>query len=199
MNTLILATRNQGKLREIQQMLGDNIRVQTLDAFQDAPDVIEDGDTFEANAIKKAREIAQHTRLPALADDSGLVVDALNGAPGIYSARFAGENATDADNNAKLIDLLSDVPENQRTARFCCVMALVTPNGHTQTAKGTWEGRMLTAPRGDNGFGYDPLFFDPIENCASAELPSEAKNRHSHRGQALRAILPEIHDLFSSE
>lgn len=197
MNTLILATRNQGKLREIQQMLGEYIHVQTLDEFPDAPDVVEDGDTFEANAIKKAREIAQHTGLPALADDSGLVVDTLNGAPGIYSARFAGKNATDEDNNAKLIDQLRGIPENQRTARFCCVMALVTPNGEIQTTKAAWEGLILTKARGDNGFGYDPLFFDPTHNCTSAELPTAEKNRLSHRGQALRAILPKIHDLFS--
>ncbi|MDP6042629.1 MAG: XTP/dITP diphosphatase, partial [Candidatus Latescibacteria bacterium] len=182
--------------KEIQQMLGDRVQVQTLDAFPNAPDVIEDGDTFEANAVKKAREIARHTGLPALADDSGLVVDALNGAPGVYSARFAGEDATDADNNAKLTDQLKEVPQNQRTARFCCAMALAAPNGKIQTAQATWEGRILSKPQGDNGFGYDPLFFVPTHNCTSAELPSEEKNHLSHRGQALRAILPRILDLF---
>ena len=195
---LILATRNQGKRREIQDMLGSDIQVLSLEAFPNAPEVIEDGKTFEANAIKKAREIATYTGLPALADDSGLVVNALNGAPGIYSARYAGENATDEANNAKLVENLRNIPANQRTAHFCCAMALATPDGHIQTAEAIWKGRILTTPRGTNGFGYDPLFFIPTHHCTSAELSSDEKNRISHRGQALRAILPLILDLFST-
>ena len=198
MPTLILATRNQGKRREIQDMLGSDIQVLSLDAFPNAPEVIEDGDTFEANAIKKAREIAKYTGLSALADDSGLVVDALNGAPGIYSARYAGEDATDETNNAKLIENLRGIPESQRTAHFCCAMALATPDGRVQTTEAIWKGRILTTPRGENGFGYDPLFYIPTHNCTSAELSSDEKNRISHRGQALRAILPCILDLFSA-
>ena len=195
---LILATRNQGKRREIQDMLGSDIQVVSLDAFPSAPEVIEDCETFEANAQKKAREIAKYTDLPALADDSGLVVDALNGAPGIYSARYAGEYATDEANNAKLVENLRGIPTNQRTAHFCCAMALATPDGSVQTTETIWEGRILTTPRGANGFGYDPLFFIPTHNCTSAELPSDEKNRISHRGQALRAILPCILDLFGA-
>ncbi|MYB55523.1 MAG: XTP/dITP diphosphatase [Gemmatimonadetes bacterium] len=198
MPILILATRNQGKRREIQDMLGSEIQVVSLDAFPNAPEVIEDGETFEANAIKKAREIAKYTGLSALADDSGLVVDALNGAPGIYSARYAGEDATDEANNAKLIENLNSIPTNQRTAHFCCAMALATPDGSVQTTEAIWEGRILTTPRGENGFGYDPLFFIPTHNCTSAELSSGKKNRISHRGQALRAILPLILDLFKA-
>ncbi len=179
-------------------MLGSDIQVQSLDAFPDAPEVTEDGDTFEANAIKKARAIAKHTGLPVLSDDSGLVVDALNGAPGVHSARYAGQNATDEDNNNKLIAALRDVPENQRTARFCCAMALATPDGRVQTVEAAWTGRILTTPRGRNGFGYDPLFYVPTHNCTSAQLSAPKKNRLSHRGQALRAILPRILDLFSA-
>ena len=179
-------------------MLGSDIQVVSLDAFPNAPEVTEDGETFEANAIKKAREIAKYTGLPALADDSGLVVDALNGAPGIYSARYAGKNATDETNNAKLIENLRDIPAKQRTAHFCCAMALATPDGRVQTVQAIWKGRILATPRGANGFGYDPIFFIPTHNCTSAELSSEEKNRISHRGQALRAILPCILDLFSA-
>ncbi|MYD62166.1 MAG: XTP/dITP diphosphatase [Gemmatimonadetes bacterium] len=198
MPILILATRNQGKRREIQDMLGSEIQVVSLDAFPNAPEVIEDGETFEANAIKKAREIAKYTGLPALADDSGLVVDALNGAPGVYSARYAGEDATDETNNAKLVENLRGIPASHRTAHFCCAMALATPDGRVQTTEATWKGRILTTPRGENGFGYDPLFFIPTHNCTSAELSSGKKNRISHRGQALRAILSCILDLFSA-
>ena len=193
---LILATRNPGKCREMQAMLGDAVRVQSLDAFPNAPETVEDGSTFEANAIKKAREIAEHTGLPALADDSGLVVDALDGAPGIYSARYAGRHATDEDNNRKLIANLRGIPEDRRTARFCCAMALATPDGLVQTVQAAWEGRVLTSPRGNNGFGYDPLFYVPTHNCTSAQLPAEQKNLLSHRGQALRAISPHILALF---
>lgn len=193
---LILATRNPGKCREMQAMLGDAVRVQSLDAFPNAPETVEDGDTFEANAIKKAREIAEYTGLPALADDSGLVVDALDGAPGICSARYAGQRATDEANNLKLIANLRGIPEDQRAARFCCAMALAIPGGLVQTVQATWEGRVLTVPRGNNGFGYDPLFYVPTHNCTSAQLPAEQKNLLSHRGQALRAISPHILALF---
>lgn len=192
MPTLILATGNPGKRREIAQMLGASVAIKTLIDMPDAPEIVEDGDTFEANAIKKARILSQHAGRPALADDSGLEVDALNGAPGVYSARFAGPNATDAANNAKLLSLLSDIPDVRRTARFRCAMAIALPNGQVQTASGAWEGRILHAPRGTNGFGYDPLFFVPECGLTAAELPAEEKNRRSHRGSALRAMYPHI-------
>ncbi|MBT4136523.1 MAG: XTP/dITP diphosphatase [Candidatus Latescibacteria bacterium] len=192
MHTLIIATGNAGKQREIQQMLGDTFEVKTLKDIPNAPEIIEDGDTFEANAIKKARIIADHTGLITLADDSGLEVDCLNGAPGIYSARYAGEGATDKANNQKLLSAIANVPDDQLGAQFHCVMALVDPNGQTQTTDGIWRGHLLRQACGTNGFGYDPLFFVPTHNCASAELPTEQKNELSHRGQALRKILPHI-------
>lgn len=192
MHTLILATGNIGKQREIQQMLGHTFDVKTLKDIPDAPEIIEDGDTFEANAIKKARIIAQHTNAPTLADDSGLEVDALNGAPGIYSARYAGEGATDESNNQKLLDAIANIPDDQLGAQFHCVMALVHPTGQTQTTTGIWRGHLIRTAQGTHGFGYDPLFFVPTHNCTSAELSPKQKNELSHRGQALRQILPHI-------
>jgi XTP/dITP diphosphohydrolase len=192
MLTLVLATGNSGKQREIQQMLGDLFAVKTLKDFPDAPEIIEDGNTFEANAIKKARVIASHTGLPTLGDDSGLEVDILGGAPGIFSARYAGEGATDESNNRKLLQALADVPDDQLGAQFHCAMALVQANGQIQTTEGNWRGHLIREPRGSHGFGYDPLFFVPGHNCTSAELPTHKKNLLSHRGQALRKILPHI-------
>jgi non-canonical purine NTP pyrophosphatase (RdgB/HAM1 family) len=192
MHTLIIATGNAGKQREIQQMLGDTFEVKTLKDIPDAPEIIEDGDTFEANAIKKARIIANHTGLPTLGDDSGLEVDILNGAPGIYSARYAGEDATDATNNQKLLSAIANVPNDQLGAQFHCVMALVHPTGQTQTAEGIWRGHLVHQAQGTHGFGYDPLFFVPTHNCTSAQLPTEQKNELSHRGQALHKMLPHI-------
>ena len=182
---LVVATRNTGKLKEIRALLGGDVDIRSLDGYPDAPEVEEDGDTFEANALKKARTIAAHTHEITLADDSGLSVDALGGAPGIHSARFAGPDASDGDNNARLLDHLRDVDDASRTARFQCVLALVTPQGDEQTVTGSWEGRILHAPRGDHGFGYDPLFYSPEHGVTSAELPTEKKNEVSHRGQAL--------------
>jgi XTP/dITP diphosphohydrolase len=143
------------------------------------------------NAILKARNAAAHSGLPAIADDSGLEVDALNGAPGIYSARYAGAGCSDADNNAKLLEALQDIPQTERAARFQCVMVYLS---HAEDptpliVQGTWEGRILMAPRGTGGFGYDPLFLVPELGVSSAELPAETKNRLSHRGQALRGLL----------
>ncbi len=199
MPTLIVATGNANKRREIQHMLGSTFHVLSLADIPDAPDIVEDGNTFEANAIKKARIIANHTGRPTLADDSGLEVDALNGAPGVYSARFAGKNATDTDNNAKLLALIKNIPDHQLTARFHCAMALVLPNGQTKTAHGIWEGGIVRQARGSNGFGYDPLFFVPEHNCTCAELSDEIKNSLSHRGRALRAIYPHILAALSSD
>jgi non-canonical purine NTP pyrophosphatase (RdgB/HAM1 family) len=188
---LVLASSNQGKLREINQLIGGlGLTVLPQSDF-DVPDADETGLSFVENAILKARHAAQLTGLPALADDSGLEVDALNGAPGIYSARFAGPGATDADNLQKLLVDLADVPEAQRTARFQCLMVYMA---HAEDptpliCQGSWEGRILLAPQGKNGFGYDPVFWVPSEQCASAELVPEVKNRLSHRGQALQKLL----------
>ena len=193
---LILATRNAGKVKEIRHILGTEIQVRSLADFPNAPEVIEDGDTFEANAAKKALEIARHTNSFALADDSGLEVDALNGAPGVYSARFAGENATDADNNHKLLELLKNIPPEKRTARFRCVIAIATPEGTVHTAAGTCEGQISQTFRGARSFGYDPLFFVPEFNLTFAELPLEDKNRISHRGRALQTALPLLRALL---
>ena len=184
---LVIATRNAGKLKEITALLGDDVDIRSLEAYPDAPEVEEDGDTFEANALKKARTISAHTGQITLADDSGLEVDALDGAPGIHSARFAGIDASDDENNRKLLDLLHDIVEHDRSARFRCVLALVTPQGGEQTVTAAWEGRILTEPRGQQGFGYDPLFYSPAHGVTSAELPTAEKNKVSHRGKALDA------------
>ncbi|HLF96759.1 MAG TPA: RdgB/HAM1 family non-canonical purine NTP pyrophosphatase, partial [Methylococcaceae bacterium] len=187
---IVLASGNAGKIREIQALLaGRDIRIVPQSAFG-IPDAEETGLTFIENAILKARHAARLSGLPAIADDSGLEVDALDGAPGVYSARYAGAGADDAANNAKLLEALRDVPEQRRAARFRCVMAYLrhADDPSPLIAEGVWEGRILTAPRGENGFGYDPLFFVPGEGCASAELPPDTKNRLSHRGQALHAL-----------
>ena len=153
---------------------------------------MEDGTTFEENSYKKAREIMEATGMAAIADDSGLEVDALLGAPGVYSARFAGENAGDRDNNLKLIELLKEIPEKDRSAQFHCVITLIFPDGERIVAEGIVSGHMITEPRGDKGFGYDPLFVP--EGCESTfgELESEEKNRISHRGKALRQLMEEL-------
>lgn len=188
---IVLASSNQGKLREIQQLLAPlNFKLLPQSDFI-SRDAEETGLTFVENTIIKARHATQLSGLPALADDSGLEVDALNGAPGIYSSRYAGANATDADNNQKLLTSLSQVPEQERTARFHCVLVYLrhAADPTPLIAQGTWEGRILDAPRGDNGFGYDPLFFSPDHNAASAELLPEVKNKTSHRAKALQQLL----------
>jgi XTP/dITP diphosphohydrolase len=189
--TIVLASSNAGKLREFNQLLGGlDIEVVPQSRYY-VRDADETGLTFVENAILKARNAAQHTNLPALADDSGLEVDALQGAPGIYSARYAGPKASDAENLEKLLAMLKDVPEEKRTARFQCVLVYLrhaldpTP----LICQGTWEGRILPTPHGRNGFGYDPVFFVPTHACSAAELPAETKNALSHRGQALRQLL----------
>ncbi len=193
---LVVATGNQGKLKEIRRLLADTgIEIAGLDAFPDLPEVVEDGATFEANARKKALAVAGATGQPTLADDSGLVVEALGGAPGVRSARYAGEKATDADNNRKLLTELAGVPESRRQAAFCCVMALCLPGEACRVFSGRVEGILLEAPRGEEGFGYDPLFFVPEYGKTMAELPLETKNRISHRGQALRQALASLRHL----
>lgn len=191
---LVLASNNAGKAREIGQLLaGCNISVRPQSDFA-VPEAAETGLTFVENALIKARNAARHSGLPAIADDSGIEVDALNGAPGIYSARYAGPDADDAANNAKLLRALAAVADDERTARFQCVMVYMrhAEDPTPLICQGTWEGRILHSPQGDNGFGYDPLFFVPGENCSAAELPAATKNRLSHRGQALRRLLTAL-------
>ncbi|ABB32104.1 non-canonical purine NTP pyrophosphatase, rdgB/HAM1 family [Geobacter metallireducens RCH3] len=189
MTDLIVATRNKGKLLEIGKILeGVHCRIYSLADFPDLPEIEEDGVTFEQNAIKKASAIAQLTGLPALADDSGLVVDALGGRPGVFSARYAGTGATDETNNAKLLEELRGTPPERRGAAFHCVIALCLPDGSCTTFSGELRGSILEVPQGGGGFGYDPLFFVEEEGSSLAELPLERKNRLSHRGKALELL-----------
>ena len=186
---LVLATGNAHKVREIRSVLPDDMTlVPQTELGIPSPD--ETGLTFVENAIIKARNAAAHAKLPAIADDSGLAVDFLDGAPGIYSSRYGGEDATDEDNNRKLLAALADVPEAQRIAHFHCVIVLLQhANDPTPLiAQGSWSGRILTAPGGSNGFGYDPLFYVPSLDCSAAELAADTKNRLSHRGQALARL-----------
>ncbi len=194
MQDIVLASSNPGKVREINQVLaGLNVIVRPQAEFN-VIDAEETGLTFVENAILKARNAAQHTGLPAIADDSGLEVDALAGAPGIYSARYAGEGASDWKNLEKLLDALADVPEENRSARFQCLMVYMrhADDPTPLICQGSWEGRILTAARGSNGFGYDPVFYVPTHNCASAELAAKTKNSLSHRGQALRQLVAAL-------
>lgn len=191
MKTLLLATRNEGKKMELQEMLNDiSISVINLHDIPSLPEVVEDGNTFQENAEKKARETAKATGYWCLADDSGLVVDALNGQPGIYSARFAGAEASDEDNNQKLLDLMKDIDEPERTARFMCCMALSTPEGETLVVEDYCEGIILRQPVGEQGFGYDPLFMPRGYNQSMAQLSRQEKNLISHRGKALNRMKP---------
>ena len=195
MHRIVLASNNKGKVKEIGELLADQqITVLPQSEFQ-IPEAEETGLTFVENAILKARNAAALSGLPAIADDSGLEVDALKGAPGIYSARYAGVGASDEDNNNKLLKALADTPDAERTARFQCVMVYMRhENDPTPLiCQGTWEGRILRQPQGENGFGYDPLFLVPEKGCSSAELAPEEKNAMSHRGKALRALIAALH------
>ncbi|MCL5043173.1 MAG: RdgB/HAM1 family non-canonical purine NTP pyrophosphatase [Gammaproteobacteria bacterium] len=189
---LVLASGNKGKLAELQQMLGEQVTVLPQSEFLSV-EAEETGLTFIENAILKARHAARASGLPALADDSGLAVDALAGAPGIYSARYAGD-AGDAANNSKLLEALRDVPDAERGARFICVLALLrhADDPTPIICQGEWHGRILHSPSGDQGFGYDPLFWVPETNCASAELPAAQKNRLSHRGKAMAQLRKQL-------
>lgn len=188
---LIIATRNQGKAAEIAALLQNfEVNVLTMDFFPEIGDIPETGVTFEENALIKARTVARLTGLTALADDSGLEVDALAGAPGVYSARFSGPDATDATNNALLLSRLEDVPWGKRGARFVSVIAVHAPvqGGKELLSRGTWSGRITTRAQGENGFGYDPLFHDEVAGLTAAQLESEEKNKRSHRAMALRRL-----------
>ncbi|MHA7833200.1 MAG: RdgB/HAM1 family non-canonical purine NTP pyrophosphatase [Algiphilus sp.] len=194
MKTLVLASRNAGKLTEMQALLApQGWHVRLLSEFSEGA-AVEDAPTFVENAIAKARYAAAVSGLPALADDSGLEVEVLEGAPGVRSARYAGVDADDAANNAKLLAALSDVPEAARAARFVCVMAFLrhAEDPVPRIAQGEWQGRILSAPRGDGGFGYDPLFEITELGCSAAELSREQKQARSHRGQAMRALLAQL-------
>jgi len=196
---ILIATANRGKLREIQAIFADfPAQWVTLADLPSLPECVEDGATFAANARKKALHYAAASGLWTLADDSGLVVDALDGAPGVRSARYS-PSGRDADNNARLIAELAGVPEARRSARFVCCVALAAPGGVLATARGTIAGRIIDKPRGTNGFGYDPHFWVPELGATTAELPPEHKNRISHRGNALRALLPKLRALLAEE
>jgi XTP/dITP diphosphohydrolase len=202
---LVLATRNEGKLRELARILGSEIRLVGLDAFPDAPDVPETGATFEANALLKARAIAACTHLPAVADDSGLCVDALNGMPGVLSARWAGRHGDDQANLDLLLAQVADVPDARLGARFVCAAALVVPAPVVPApvvpaggappewvVTGQVEGRLIRVPRGTGGFGYDPIFLPDGFDLTTAEMTPDAKDAISHRGRAFRALAPFI-------
>lgn len=191
---IVLASGNKGKLREFNQVLG-GLGVEVLPQSEfNVPDADETGLSFVENAILKARHACQLTGLPSLADDSGLEVDALKGAPGIYSARFAGTGASDAENNTRLLRLLEGKSPEERSARFRCVLVFMrhAEDPTPLICQGTWEGQILSHPQGENGFGYDPLFLVPGLDIASAQLPSEQKNRISHRGQAVQQLIKMI-------
>lgn len=194
---VVLATRNMGKVKEIKQILrGLNLDILTLNDFPEVPSIIEDGKTFKENAVKKARFVAEHLNMPSIADDSGLEVNAFNRRPGILSARYAGENATDEDNNRKLLKELNDIPPEKREACYRCVVALVFPSGEEETAEGSCNGFIALEPKGAGGFGYDTLFYIPEYGMTMAELPPEIKNRISHRGKAFAKLKEKLTDIL---
>lgn len=199
LHTIVLASGNRGKLAEFQQLLsGAGFEVVPQTSLQ-VPDIEETGLSFVENAILKARNAAQHTGLPAIADDSGLEVDALHGAPGIYSARFSGVGADDEKNNQKLMEVLRDITPEQRSARYRCVLVFMRHANDPSPliCQAAWEGRIVTEPRGSNGFGYDPLFFVPEHNATAAELSAELKNRISHRGKAMALLLAALRENYA--
>ena len=194
MQKIVLASNNKGKVREFGEMLSPLDMEVMPQATFNIEDADETGLTFVENAIIKARHASAIAGLPAIADDSGLEVDFLNGAPGIYSARYSGEGATDEKNLLKLLSALKDVPEEKRTARFQCLLVYMR---HAEDptpiiCQGTWEGIITTEPQGENGFGYDPIFYVPSHNCSSAQLAADEKNKISHRGQALIKLLTAL-------
>lgn len=193
---IVLATRNENKVREVAQFLEPNgLEAVSLNEFPDFPDIEETGETFKDNAIKKATEACKHTGMMALADDSGLEVDCLNGLPGVYSARFAGLNKSDEDNNNKLLELLEGLPAEERKACFRCVMAVATTEGFVYTTEGVCKGVIAEEPQGEGGFGYDPIFYLPEQEKTFAELDLETKNKISHRAQALIGVLDILSEL----
>ncbi|MCP4580581.1 MAG: XTP/dITP diphosphatase [candidate division Zixibacteria bacterium] len=193
MSTLIIATNNQDKLKEIKHILeGTDIKILSASDYEDFPDVEETGVTLEENALLKARAVWGKYHLPCVADDTGLEVDCLDGEPGVYSSRYAGEDATYEDNCRKLLSVVAIEPADDRAARFRTVVAFIDSEGKSHTAEGKIEGEIIDEKRGDNGFGYDPVFLVPELGKTLAELPSEQKNKISHRHNALANILPVI-------
>jgi XTP/dITP diphosphohydrolase len=199
---LVLATRNQGKITEFRRILEElapgQIELIGVDQFPHLVDVDETGSTFEENSLLKARYTCGATGLPAIADDSGLCVDALNGDPGIFSARWAGTHGDDRANLEKVLHQLADVPDEKRTAHFMCVASLVLPDGRYQVAEGRFEGHILHAPVGENGFGYDPIFQPRGLSISSAQMSAQEKDLMSHRGKSLRAIAPHVIQMLAS-
>jgi XTP/dITP diphosphohydrolase len=193
---VVIATRNPGKRREIQAILSPfSLKILSLEDFPGVPEVLEDGATFAENAAKKALTIARLTGRPSIADDSGLAVVALKGRPGVFSSRYAGENATDQERCQKLLEEMAEIPQGQREAAFLCAIAIALPDGKMQVVQGECRGSIAFAPRGKHGFGYDPIFFIPEFAKTMAELESEVKNRISHRARALeqlKLILPKF-------
>lgn len=197
---LLIATRNPKKKKELQEILSDfDVKLLSLDDIPPLPEIEEDGLTFQENAIKKALTVARLSNLLTLADDSGLVVDALQGEPGVFSARYAGPEADDDRNNQKLLQSLQNVEENKRTARFICVIALASPEGSVKTVMGSCEGMISRSPNGGEGFGYDPLFIPEGYDKSFAQLSPEIKNRISHRGVALNKIKPLLDECLLME
>lgn len=198
MRTIVLATRNRGKARELQALLaGLPAWLRSLDEYPNVPILPESGETFEANAIAKAATVVRLTGSIALADDSGIEIDALGGAPGVHSATFLGDAATDADRNVWVLERLRGIPDAARTARYRAVVAVATPNGMVRTFEGTCAGAIAERTRGQEGFGYDPIFVVAGYGQTMAELPPEVKNRISHRARALEAARPYLESLTS--
>lgn len=197
---VVLATQNAHKLVEMRRILdeaGLDIELVGTDQFPDLTDVVENGSTFAANALLKARSVCAETGLPAIADDSGLGVDALNGMPGIFSARWAGAHGDDLANLNLLLGQLADVPEARRGAAFHCAAAVVLPDGTERVVEGTIDGTLIREPRGTNGFGYDPIFVPVGESRTTAEMSAEEKDAISHRGRAMRTLVPVLRDLLT--
>jgi len=193
---VVIATRNSGKLREIQAILSPlGLKILSLRDFPEVPEIIEDGQTFEENAVKKAAAVSRQTSRMAIADDSGLAVDALQGRPGVFSSRYAGEKATDAERYQKLLKEMAGTPQGKRGASFICAMAVASPKGKVEVVEGECRGEIAFAPKGSHGFGYDPVFYLPEWGKTMAELEAEVKNRISHRAQALeklKKVLPKF-------
>ena len=190
---IVFASGNEGKVREIREMLeGMGIELVSLKDYADVPEIVEDGKSFLENALKKAKIVSEFTGETVLADDSGLQVDVLGGEPGIYSSRYVGEKATDEENNFALLAKLKNIPQEKRTAFFCCVLVLYRKDGSYDYFEGKWNGQIIDERRGNNGFGYDPIFFVPDMKKTAAELPAEIKNKISHRGQAFAQLKKKL-------
>lgn len=187
---IVLATGNKNKIREIKEKFSsiDKLDISSLEELNNIPEIDENASTFEGNALIKAKAICSFTGFPAMADDSGLVIDALNGEPGVYSARYGGANLSDIEKNRLVLSKMKDVPEGKRSARFICAIALAFPDGKTYTSHGVCQGRISKTPIGEKGFGYDPIFYIPESEKTMAQLAPEEKNRISHRGKAIDGI-----------